>query len=65
MAQRKQEGRAVHTKLPLELHKAFKHKLIDTEWDADEALLKLIEMWVEGKITLPDRPSRPARSKRK
>jgi hypothetical protein len=55
----------VQTDLPLELHKAFKHKLTDERRHAKDVLRELVELWVKGNITLPDRPSRSIKPKRK
>lgn len=38
--------------LPLSLHKAFKHKLVDEELRLKAVVRQLIELWVEGKVEI-------------
>jgi hypothetical protein len=54
----------VQTKLPLELYKAFRHKLTDERRYAKEVLRELVELWVKGDIVLPKKSVKPTRRKK-
>lgn len=43
----------ITTDIPLSLHKAFQHKLIDEGLTVKEVVRQLIDLWVKGEITLP------------
>ena len=47
--------------IPLDLWKALHHKLIDQDRAVKEVVRQLIELWVNGEIVLPNKPTETKR----
>jgi len=47
--------------IPLDLWKALHHKLIDEDRTVKEVVRQLIELWVNGEIVLPNKPTETKR----